>query len=36
MLMQTQENDLNMTIEDYYHWVEDLAIKHRASKHFES
>ena len=32
MLMQTQENDLNVTIEDYYHWVEDLAIKHRAKQ----
>jgi hypothetical protein len=32
MLPQTQENDSNLTMEDYFRWVEDLAIKHRAKQ----
>ena len=32
MLPQTQENDLHLSMEDYYRWVEDLAIKHRAKQ----
>jgi len=32
MSPQTQENNLNMPMEDYYRWVEDLAVKHRAKQ----
>ena len=32
MLLQTQEIDTNTTMEDYYRWVEDLAVKHRSKQ----
>src|SRR5262245_17021418 len=32
MSLQIQENDPNTTMEDYYRWVEDLAIRHRAKQ----